>query len=147
MSGRVASLAPGLLFELINQRGRRPIHIVGWMLHAMVVNPSRNLLRTLAAGDIALGLRSVLIVCRYIAKNPGNPCSSLSVAALTVLEPGAARDISLSQHGLLLSGHLGRQRPKQACCNQRSAVNFHVAPSDQSHGRLRMTPMAARITG
>jgi hypothetical protein len=50
---RQCSLAPGFLFELVNQRGRRPVHIVGWMVLAIVINPSRHLFGTLPFGGVA----------------------------------------------------------------------------------------------
>jgi hypothetical protein len=45
--------------ELINQRGRRPVHIAGGMLP--VINPSRYLFGIPPFGDVAFWLGSVLI--------------------------------------------------------------------------------------
>jgi len=104
---RHCELAPGFLSELINQRGRRPVHIVGWMVLAIVINPSRYLFGILPFGNVALWLGSVLIKCSYIAKNPGSPGSSLNIITPVIFKPRTTRDISLSQDSLFLSGYPG----------------------------------------
>jgi hypothetical protein len=91
--------------ELINQRGRRPVHVVGGMLPAIVINPSRYLFGIPPFGDVAFWLGSVLVKCSYVAKNPGNPGSSLNIITPVIFQPGTTRDISLSQDRLFLSGY------------------------------------------
>jgi hypothetical protein len=72
-----------------------------------------------------------LIECNYKAKNPGSPGSYLNVVTRAIFKPGATRDISLSQYGLLLRGHLDRLKQKQARRKQGSPVKLHAAPLDQ----------------
>ena len=126
--GAKRPLTASSLSELINQRSRRSIHIVGWMLSAIIVNPSHHLFGAFSTRHVALWLGSVLIECSYIAKNPGSPGSYLNVLTRANFKPRATRDISLSQHGLLLRGHLDRLKQKQARRKQGSPVKLHAAP-------------------
>lgn len=100
MSLELAYLAPGFLSELINERGRRPVQIVGWMIFAIVVNPNHHLFGGRTFRDVAFWLGSVLIKSSYIAKNPGSP----GIIPRMIFKPGTTRDISLSQDSLSFSG-------------------------------------------
>ena len=104
---RHCELAPDVLSELINQRCRGPVHIVGWMVLAIVINPSRHLFGILPFGDVALWLGSVLIKCSYIAKNPCSSGRALNIITPVIFKPGTTRDISLPQDSLFLSGYPG----------------------------------------
>jgi hypothetical protein len=107
-------LATGSLSELINQRSGRPINIVGWILPAIIVNPSHQLFSVFSSRHVALWLGPVLIEGRYITKNPGSPGRHLKVVTPAIFKPHATHDISLSQYGLLLRSHLERLKQEQA---------------------------------
>ena len=110
----LAKLALGFLSELINQRGRRSVHVVGWMVPAILINPRHHLFGILPFGNVVFWLGSVLIECSYIAKNPGSPGSSLNIITPVIFKPGTTRDISLSQDSLFLGGYPGGYNEKQA---------------------------------
>jgi hypothetical protein len=50
---RSTKLMPGFLSELINQRDRRPVQIVRWMIPAIPINENHHLFDSRSLGNVA----------------------------------------------------------------------------------------------
>jgi hypothetical protein len=72
------------------------------MLATIIIDPGHDFFGAFSSRYVAFWLGSVLIECSQVTKNPCDPARCLSVITLAI-EPGAARNISLSENGAFLS--------------------------------------------
>jgi hypothetical protein len=77
------------------------------MLATIIIDPDRDFFGVLSSRYVALWLGSVLIECSHVTKNLCDPARCPTVITLAIVEPGAARNISLSQNAMFLSRNLG----------------------------------------
>ena len=104
-----SELASELLSEFIDERSRRPIEIVAEMLATIIIDPGNDFFGAFSSRYVACWLGSVLIECSHVTKNPCDSTRCISVITRAIVEPGAARDISLSQNSVFLSRNIGSQ--------------------------------------
>jgi hypothetical protein len=79
------------------------------MFATININPGHDFFGAFSSRHVACWLELVLIECSHISQNPCDSTRCTSVITLAIIEPGAARDISLSQNSLFLSRNIGGQ--------------------------------------